>query len=168
MSTFIRTGLRAAALGAATTLVVAPMTTAPVAATPDEGVRLAAASRPDAHRERRKPKLTEIRARELDRGSRNKLIAKEMMARLQWRSGRQFRCLERLWAQESGWNERAHNGATGAHGIPQAMPGAKMGSAGPNWRSDPRTQIRWGLRYIKYRHGTPCGAWGHFRATGWY
>ncbi|WP_174555084.1 lytic transglycosylase domain-containing protein [Actinomadura hibisca] len=168
MSTFIRTGLRAAALGAATTLVVAPMTTAPVEATPDGTARSAATARLGNGLERREPKLTEIRDRELKRVARNKRIARAMMAKLQWGSAQQFRCLERLWAHESGWDEGAHNGATGAHGIPQAMPGPKMSSAGPNWRSDPRTQIRWGLRYIKYRHGTPCGAWGHFRAAGWY
>jgi len=57
---------------------------------------------------------------------------------------------------------------SGAYGIPQALPGSKMASAGPDWQSNVATQIRWGLGYIKSLYGSPCGAWGHERATGWY
>jgi hypothetical protein len=56
----------------------------------------------------------------------------------------------------------------GAYGIPQALPGSKMGSAGPDWQTDATTQITWGLGYIKARYGSPCGAWAHSQATGWY
>ncbi|MEU6726270.1 transglycosylase SLT domain-containing protein [Nonomuraea wenchangensis] len=98
--------------------------------------------------------------------SRNKSIAKPMVAARGWNTV-QFRCLERLWARESGWNHRAANGS-GAYGIPQALPGVKMSSSGRDWRTNPRTQIKWGLGYIKQRYGTPCGAWGHFLSHNWY
>jgi hypothetical protein len=80
----------------------------------------------------------------------------------------QFSCLESLYDRESGWNVHADNPSSSAYGIPQALPGSKMSSAGPNWESDPATQIRWGLGYIKDRYGTPCGAWGHSQSNGWY
>ncbi|SEG29710.1 Transglycosylase SLT domain-containing protein [Nonomuraea solani] len=98
--------------------------------------------------------------------SRNKSIAKPMVAKRGWDKA-QFRCLERLWARESGWNHRAGN-RSGAYGIPQALPGHKMASSGRDWRTNPRTQIAWGLGYIKLRYGSPCRAWGHFRSHGWY
>ncbi len=79
----------------------------------------------------------------------------------------QFGCLNDLWSQESGWRYNAEN-ASGAYGIPQALPGSKMASAGPNWQTDPTTQIKWGLGYIKADYGTPCGAWDHEVAYGWY
>jgi len=79
----------------------------------------------------------------------------------------QFNCLDPLWNQESGWRWNAQN-ASGAYGIPQALPGSKMASAGADWMTDPTTQIRWGLGYIKDTYGTPCGAWAHEEADGWY
>ena len=79
----------------------------------------------------------------------------------------QFSCLDDLWTQESGWNPLAEN-ASGAYGIPQALPGSKMASAGPDWQTNPTTQIKWGLGYIKSTYGTPCGAWDHEVADGWY
>jgi hypothetical protein len=79
----------------------------------------------------------------------------------------QFSCLDDLWTQESGWNVYAEN-ASGAYGIPQALPGSKMASAGPDWESNATTQIKWGLGYIKTEYGTPCGAWDHEEAYGWY
>jgi hypothetical protein len=83
-------------------------------------------------------------------------------------SQRQFRCLDRLWTRESGWNHRAQNRSSGAYGIPQATPGRKMSRVGRDWRDNPETQIRWGLRYIESRYGTPCDAWRHFTARKWY
>ena len=80
----------------------------------------------------------------------------------------QMPCLEKLWNKESGWNPLAHNKSSGAHGIPQAVPGDKMAAYGSNWYSDPTTQIKWGLNYIKGRYKTPCGAWSHSQNTGWY
>ena len=80
----------------------------------------------------------------------------------------QFGCLSALWHKESGWNINAHNASSGAHGIPQALPGSKMASAGADWQTNPATQITWGLGYIEGRYGTPCGAWAMSQAQGWY
>jgi hypothetical protein len=79
----------------------------------------------------------------------------------------QWTCLDDLWQQESGWNYQAEN-ASGAYGIPQALPGSKMASAGADWQTNPATQIKWGLGYIKSLYGTPCGAWAHEEADGYY
>lgn len=80
----------------------------------------------------------------------------------------QMPCLDKLWTKESGWNHRASNPSTGAYGIPQALPGSKMATAGDDWQTNPATQIKWGLGYIKDRYGTPCNAWSHSQSTGWY
>jgi hypothetical protein len=77
-------------------------------------------------------------------------------------------CLVSLWNRESRWNMNASNPSSGAYGIPQALPGSKMASAGADWRTNPQTQVKWGLGYIKGTYGTPCGAWGHSQASGWY
>jgi hypothetical protein len=79
----------------------------------------------------------------------------------------QYSCLVSLWNRESHWRVNAEN-PDGAYGIPQALPGSKMASAGPDWQTNATTQIMWGLGYIKARYGTPCGAWAHSQATGWY
>lgn len=79
----------------------------------------------------------------------------------------QWGCLDSLWERESGWVYYAEN-ASGAYGIPQALPGSKMASAGPDWQTNATTQIKWGLGYIKSDYGTPCGAWDHEVADGWY
>jgi hypothetical protein len=84
-----------------------------------------------------------------------------------WTTG-QFRYLNLLWIRESGWNPYARNPYSGAYGIPQALPGSKMASAGPDWRTNPRTQILWGMHYIKVRYYTPYGAWRHELIYGWY
>jgi hypothetical protein len=94
-------------------------------------------------------------------------IAEGMLGSYGWSSG-EFGCLQSLWDQESGWNVYASNPSSGAYGIPQALPGSKMASAGPGWQSDAATQIRWGLGYIKATYGSPCAAWSHEEATGWY
>ena len=93
-------------------------------------------------------------------------IAAAMLGSFGWSSS-QFSCLDPLWQRESGWSVTAAN-PDGAYGIPQALPGAKMASAGPDWQTDAATQIRWGLEYIKSMYGSPCGAWDHELATGWY
>jgi len=79
----------------------------------------------------------------------------------------QFSCLDNIWSRESGWRTTAEN-ASGAYGIPQALPGSKMASAGSDWQTNPATQITWGLGYIKGRYGTPCDAWSFWQANGWY
>ena len=93
-------------------------------------------------------------------------IAAAMLGSYGWSSS-QFGCLVSLWDQESSWNVYASN-PSGAYGIPQALPGSKMASAGPDWQTNATTQIRWGLGYIKSLYGSPCGAWSHEQATGWY
>lgn len=80
----------------------------------------------------------------------------------------QMSCLDSLWSHESGWNHRAENPSSGAYGIPQALPGSKMAEYGDDWRTNPATQIRWGLNYIENRYGTPCGAWSFFQSNNWY
>jgi Transglycosylase SLT domain len=80
----------------------------------------------------------------------------------------QFPCLNKLWNRESGWNHKAYNESSGAYGIPQALPGSKMQSAGSDWKTNPATQIKWGLGYIKDRYGNPCNAWQHSEDAGWY
>jgi hypothetical protein len=77
-------------------------------------------------------------------------------------------CLDKLWTKESGWNHLASNPSSGAYGIPQALPGSKMGSVADDWETNPATQIKWGLGYIKDRYGTPCDAWAHSQSVGWY
>ncbi|WP_308492502.1 lytic transglycosylase domain-containing protein [Microbacterium terrisoli] len=86
-----------------------------------------------------------------------------MASRYGW-GGDQFQCLNSLWNRESGWRVHAAN-PSGAYGIPQALPGSKMGAG---WQNSARVQVAWGLGYIKARYGTPCGAWGHSQSTGWY
>ena len=80
----------------------------------------------------------------------------------------QFKYLNRLWAIESGWDRYASNPYSGAYGIPQAVPGSKMSSAGPGWQWNARTQIRWGMRYIQARYRTPYWAWRQQHDYGWY
>jgi hypothetical protein len=80
----------------------------------------------------------------------------------------QFPCLDKLFKKESGWNYRAENRSSGAYGIPQALPGKKMASAGADWKTNPATQIEWGLGYIKGKYDTPCKAWSHSEAVGSY
>jgi hypothetical protein len=93
-------------------------------------------------------------------------IAAAMLGSYGWPSS-QFGCLVSLWNLESGWDVYASN-PSGAYGIPQALPGSKMASAGPDWESNAATQIRWGLGYIKSTYGSPCAAEAHEQATGWY
>lgn len=81
--------------------------------------------------------------------------------------GSQYTCLVQLWNRESSWNVHAYN-SSGAYGIPQALPGSKMSSAGSNWRDSAQTQITWGLDYISDRYGNPCGAWAHSQSHNWY
>ena len=78
-----------------------------------------------------------------------------------------FSCIDQIWTQESGWNVHAAN-PSGAYGIPQALPGSKMASAGPDWQNNPTTQIKWGLGYIKASYGTPCNAAAFKLSHGWY
>jgi hypothetical protein len=94
-------------------------------------------------------------------------IARALMGEFGF-SASQFGCLDSLWTRESGWRWDADNPTSSAYGIPQALPGSKMSSAGADWATNPATQIRWGLGYIQARYGSPCGAWGHSESHNWY
>lgn len=80
----------------------------------------------------------------------------------------QFSCLVTLWNYESGWGVAAGNPSSGAYGIPQSLPGSKMAAFGSDWKTNPETQIKWGVSYIAGRYGTPCNALSHFNSHNWY
>jgi len=120
----------------------------------DEVVRVGTMSVPDAS------------AKVLSPGQ-ARALAKSLVAERGWDAS-QFSCLDRLWTRESNWRVGAHNTRSGAYGIPQALPGTKMSSVAADWRTNARTQIVWGLGYVKSRYGTPCGALDHSHARGWY
>jgi len=94
-------------------------------------------------------------------------LAKALMPQFGMSSS-QFSCLDAIWSQESGWNVHAANPTSSAYGIPQALPGSKMSSAGPDWQNNPVTQIKWGLGYIQGRYGSACSAAGFKSSHGWY
>ena len=83
-------------------------------------------------------------------------------------SDAQMSCLNTLWSRESNWNFKSRNSRSGAYGIPQAHPGSKMASAGSDWRSNPVTQIKWGMSYVNARYGNPCRALSKSNSSGWY
>ena len=94
-------------------------------------------------------------------------IAYNLMASFGFSPTTYFGCLLDIWNRESGWVYDAEN-ASGAYGIPQALPGSKMASAGADWQTNPATQIKWGLGYIKAIYGNPCSAWAFEEANGYY
>jgi len=89
-------------------------------------------------------------------------VARSIMAKEYGWTDKQFACLKSLWKRESHWNYKAHNRRSGAHGIAQAHPATKMSTISTDWKTNPVTQIRWGLRYIESRYSTPCNAWQRF------
>ena len=98
----------------------------------------------------------------------NRAIGCALVLEAGWTLSDMANCLEPLWTKESGWNHLAHNRGSGAYGIPQALPGDKMAKYGDDWKTNPATQIKWGLSYIQSRYGTPCDAWSAFKSKGWY
>ena len=126
----------------------------------------AATARAAAQRQAARQQAAQPRAASAPSGSPQQ-IAERMLSQFGWSSS-QFSCLQPLWDRESGWNPYAQNPSSGAYGIPQALPGSKMASAGGDWQTNPATQIRWGLSYIQGSYGSPCGAWAHEQADGWY
>jgi hypothetical protein len=94
-------------------------------------------------------------------------IAYNMLPSFGFSASAQYGCLNDIWSRESGWRYNAEN-ASGAYGIPQALPGSKMATAGSDWQTNPATQIKWGLGYIKDRYGSPCDGWSFWQAHGWY
>jgi hypothetical protein len=93
--------------------------------------------------------------------------AENLLPSFGWSVTKYFGCLDNIWSRESGWRYNAAN-PSGAYGIPQALPGAKMASAGADWQTNPITQIKWGLGYIEARYGDPCSAWSYWQANGSY
>lgn len=98
---------------------------------------------------------------------RSRSYAQEEATKYGWGAS-QFECLNKLWERESNWRHTADNPKSSAYGIPQALPGSKMASEGSDWETNPKTQIRWGLRYIESRYSNPCNAWQHFTKKNWY
>jgi hypothetical protein len=97
-----------------------------------------------------------------------KQVAKALIAeKYQW-GEEQYSCLNKLWTKESHWNYKARNKVSGAHGIAQALPATKMEIVGTDWRTNPVTQISWGLKYINERYDSPCKAWSKFKRSRWY
>lgn len=96
-----------------------------------------------------------------------KAFARKLGEQLGWGQD-QYSCLVTLWERESNWRYNAENKGSGAYGIPQALPGRKMASEGNDWRTNPETQIRWGVKYILGRYKTPCTALSHSNDVGWY
>jgi hypothetical protein len=108
-----------------------------------------------------------VTAAAADSGGSPRTFARRLLAARGMGSA-QFSCLDQLWTRESGWRVTAENPVSHAYGIPQALPGEKMASEGADWRTNATTQIRWGIRYIASRYGTPCGAWQQAQSFGWY
>jgi len=115
--------------------------------------------------------LVSIEARQIElaktpNGART--VAKQLIASTYKWNSKQMSCLNSLWTNESHWNFQAHNYYSGATGIAQALPGNKMDVVATDWRTNPVTQIKWGIRYIKIRYGTPCHALAQSRWRGYY
>ena len=97
-----------------------------------------------------------------------KKVAKSILIDEYGFNEKQYQCLNTLWTQESNWNYKARNKRSGAHGIPQALPASKMSVVSTDWRTNPVTQIRWGLRYITIRYETPCKALAKHKRSNYY
>jgi hypothetical protein len=96
--------------------------------------------------------------------------ARVLMADHGWTSDAQYNCLVNLWTGESDWRWFAENPSSGAYGIPQSLPARKMSQFGADYRTNPLTQIKWGLWYIEMSYGNPCNAWSTWQARSphWY
>lgn len=103
---------------------------------------------------------------DVDRGT-NRALGYQLMLEFGF-PAEQWAYLDALWHRESGWNHLAENPSSGAYGIPQSLPAEKMAVVGPDWRTNPETQIQWGLAYIAARYGSPQQAWAHSERVGWY
>ncbi|MCP9957513.1 MULTISPECIES: transglycosylase SLT domain-containing protein [Streptomyces] len=132
------------------------------------------AERERAEKERKEREARERASREAARDSSDfavqssysvaevQAIARQMVP------GDQFQCFSNIVDHESSWNYRAENPSSGAYGLVQALPASKMATAGADWRTNPATQIKWGLNYMNDRYGSPCGAWSFWQANHWY
>lgn len=98
----------------------------------------------------------------------NRALGKNLAASLYGWTGPEWDALLALWNRESGWRTDADNPTSSAYGIPQSLPGSKMASVGADWKTNPATQIKWGLQYIKGRYGSPTAAMAHEKSNNWY
>ena len=80
----------------------------------------------------------------------------------------QYEAFNKIVSHESGWNPHANNASSGAYGLVQALPASKMASAGSDWKTNPATQIKWGLDYMNSRYGSPVAAWNFWSTHHWY
>lgn len=130
------------------------------AAAKAKAARAAAAAKAKAAAEaRRKAAAEQQRQQQIARAKQNpKAVARSLMAKHGWTSKAQYRCLVTLWNGESDWRWSATNPTSGAYGIPQSLPASKMARFGNDWRTNPITQITWGLWYIDMSYGSPCKA----------
>lgn len=116
-------------------------------------------------------KAAEARIRELgyEPGTTDpRSIAKQILKYKYGYGSNQYACFNNIIIRESNWDTHATNASSGAYGIPQSLPGSKMASVGSDWRTNPATQIIWGIEYMKDTYGSPCGAWGFKSSHGWY
>ncbi|GGO81148.1 transglycosylase SLT domain-containing protein [Wenjunlia tyrosinilytica] len=90
-------------------------------------------------------------------------IAKKMI-----HNDAQYQCFSHIVEHESGWDHTATNPSSGSYGLVQALPASKMASAGSDWKTNPATQIKWGVDYMEDRYGSPCGAWSFWQNHHWY
>lgn len=79
-----------------------------------------------------------------------------------------FDAINFIVTHESGWNPHATNKSSGAYGLPQALPGSKMASAGNDWQSNPVTQLKWMKEYVSSRYGGGPGAAAFWKSHNWY
>jgi hypothetical protein len=97
-----------------------------------------------------------------------KEIARQILKNKYGYGSSQFSCFNNIIMRESMWKINATNPSSGAYGIPQALPGSKMATIASDWRTNPATQIIWGIEYMKDRYGSPCAAWSFKSSHGWY
>lgn len=135
----------------------------------EQEARAARQARREARREAREQARQEAEAQALREAAAAdpRALAQQLMPEYGLSAG-EFSCLDQLWQKESEWETTAANPTSSAYGIPQALPGSKMSSAGPDWESNAETQIRWGLGYVRDRYGSACSAWSHSQANNWY
>ncbi|GAB1692277.1 hypothetical protein [Krasilnikovia sp. M28-CT-15] len=166
----LRHGAAVALLGACAALIPQTAATAHQVTTPatagSRAVAAVAAQKAPA-RATSAARTKKLTARAANTPRKARAVARVLVAEHGW-STRQYTCLVKLWNKESRWRVTAKNSSSSAYGIPQALPGRKMRSAGHAWRTDAATQITWGLSYIEGRYASPCRAWQHSRTRGWY
>ncbi|OFI38607.1 hypothetical protein BIU82_04645 [Arthrobacter sp. SW1] len=93
--------------------------------------------------------------------------AASLLSSFGWSAG-EMDSLRILWTKESNWTTTATNPSSGAYGIVQSLPAEKMSSEGTDWLTNYKTQVRWGLKYIKERYGSPSAALSFHYANNWY